>query len=86
MEKEQKRPLEEEVVNKPCERNINIVVEKHVSLENIHSGVVVNDELPLISFQIVEQIEVIPEVVLPEVSKLVDSVMNMRLGDQTQFS
>ena len=41
-----------------------------------------NDEVSSISSQIVEQIEVIPEVVLSEVSKLIDSVMCQRQGDQ----
>ena len=37
--------------------------------------------------QIVKQIEVIREVVLSEVSKLIDSVMSKRQGDQSkQFS
>ena len=46
-----------------------------------------NDEVSSISSQIVEQIEVIPEVVLSEVSKLIDSVMSNRQGDQRkQFS
>ena len=37
--------------------------------------------------KIVEQIEVIPGVVLSEVSKLIDSVMGKRQGDQRkQFS
>ena len=42
----------------------------------------VNDEVPSVSSQIVEQIEVIPEVVLSEVSKLNDSVISKRQGDQ----
>ena len=46
-----------------------------------------NDEVSSIFSQIVEQIEVIPEVVLSEVSKLIDSVMSKRQGDQRkQFS
>ena len=46
-----------------------------------------NDEVSSISSQIVKQIEVIPEVVLSEVSKLNDSVISKRLGDQRkQFS
>ena len=46
-----------------------------------------NDEVSSISPQTVEQIEVIPEVVLSEVSKLVGSVMSKRQGDQgKQFS
>ena len=46
-----------------------------------------NDEVSSISSQIVEQIEFIPEVVLSEVSKLIDSVIGKRQGDQRkQFS
>ena len=46
-----------------------------------------NDEVSSIASQIVEQIEVITEVVLSEVSKLIDSVMSNRQGDQRkQFS
>ena len=46
-----------------------------------------NDEISSISSQIDEQVEVIPEVVLSEVSKLIYSVMRKRQGDQRkQFS
>ena len=46
-----------------------------------------NDEVSSISSQIGEQIEVIPEVVLSEASKLIDAVMSKRQGDQRkQFS
>ena len=41
-----------------------------------------NDEVSSISSQFVEQTEVIPEVVFSEVSKLIDSVMSKRQGDQ----
>ena len=41
-----------------------------------------NDEVSSISFLIVEQVEVIPEVVLLEVSKLIDSVISKRQEDQ----
>ena len=41
-----------------------------------------NDEVSSISSQIVERIKVIPEVVLSEVSKLIDSLMSKRQGDQ----
>ena len=54
------------------------VVEEHVSSEKIYSDVVVDDEARYTinsSQQTVEQIEVIQEVVLPEASKLNDSVM-----------
>ena len=58
-------------------RNINIIVEEHVSSENIHFDIVVDDEARYTinsSQQTVEQIEVI-QVVLAEASKLNDSVM-----------
>ena len=45
-----------------------------------------NDEVSSISSQIVEQFEVILEVVLWEVSKLIDLVMSMRQGDQRNRS
>ena len=47
----------------------------------------INDEVLSISSEVVEQIELIPEVLLSEVSKLIDSVMYKRQGDQRkQFS
>ena len=46
-----------------------------------------NDEVSSISFQIVEQIEVISEVVLSKVSQLIGSVVSKRQADQRkQFS
>ena len=46
-----------------------------------------NDEISSISSQIVEQIKAIPEEILSEVSKLIDSVISKRQGDQRkQFS
>ena len=45
-----------------------------------------NDEVSSIFSQIVEQIEVILEVVLSELSKLITSVMIMRQGDQRNHS
>ena len=45
-----------------------------------------DDESPLSSSQIAEQIDVIQEVVLPAVAKLNDSAINKEKGDQTQFS
>ena len=62
---------------------------KNVSSEIKHADVVVNamnDEVSSIFSQIVEQIEVILEVVLSEVSKLINSVMIMRRGDQRNHS
>ena len=44
-----------------------------------------NDELPLISSQIVEQIEVIQELILLRISKLNDSALDKKKGDLTQF-
>ena len=44
-----------------------------------------NDEVSSTSSQIVEQIQVIPEVVLSEVSKLIDSVTSKRQGDQRKW-
>ena len=41
-----------------------------------------SDEVSSISFQIAEQIEVISEVVSSKLSKLIDSVMSKRQGDQ----
>ena len=55
---------------------INTVFEDHVSSENMYILLwyyfVNDDEAPSTSSQIVEQIEVIKEVVLPVVSKLND--------------
>ena len=46
-----------------------------------------NDDISSSFPQIVEQIDVIPEVVLSELSKLINSVMCKRQGDQRkQFS
>ena len=45
-----------------------------------------NDEVSSISSQIVKQIEVIPEVVLSEVSNLIDSVMNKRQKETKENS
>ena len=47
---------------------------------------VVNDEIPSISSEIVEQIEVIQVVLLPGESKQNDSTIKKKQGDQTQFS
>ena len=65
--KKQKRCLEEDIVDKPCESNIDTVFEKHVSSEIIHSDVFCYDKSA--PFQIVEQIEFIPELVLSEVTQ-----------------
>ena len=70
------------MIDTPCESNI--VVEEDVSPENVHSDVV-DDEIPSTS-QAVKQIEIIPEVILPEVSELNVSVMTKKQGDKIEFS
>ena len=67
---------------------ILILLLENISSEILHADIVVNDdEVSSISSQIVEQIEVTPEVVLSEVSKLIDSVISKRQRDQNkQFS
>ena len=67
---------------------ILILLLENISSEILHADIVVNDdEVSSISSQIVEQIEVTPEVVLSEVSKLIDSVISKRQRDQSkQFS
>ena len=45
-----------------------------------------NDELSSISSQIVKQIQVIPEAVLSKVSRLIDSVISRRQGEQRKHS
>ena len=60
--------------------NINTVVEKHQKFYMLMLFSM-NDEVPSITSQTAEQIEVIPEVVSSEVSKLIDKVMSKRQGD-----
>ena len=69
---------------------INNVFEDYISSKNInilpwYYMYVVDDEAPSTSSQIVEQIEVIKEVVLPAVSKVNAKAINKEQGDQTQF-
>ena len=62
-----------------------ILLLKIISSEIIHSDSVanaMNDEVSSVSSQIVEQIEVIPEVVLSKVSKLIGSVRSWRQREQ----
>ena len=64
---------------------ILILLLKNISSEIIHPDVVVsamNDQVSSISSQIVEQIEIIPEVALSKVSKLIDPVISRRQGEQ----
>ena len=60
--------------------NINTVVEKHQKFYMLMLFSM-NDEVPSITSQTAKQIEVIPEVFLSEVSKLIDKVMSKRQGD-----
>ena len=71
----------------PFESNINTAVEK-TSYQKSYMLMLlsVNDEVSSIFSEIVEQIEVIPDVVLLEVSKLIDSVMSKRQGKQEKDS
>ena len=68
---------------------ILILLLKNITSEIIHADVVVNamsDEISSIYSQIVQQIEIIREVVLWEVSELIDSVMSIRHGDRRKHS
>ena len=56
-----------------------------ISHQKRYSDIVFNDEVTAFS-QIIEQIEVIQENVLPGISKLDDSAPGKKQGDQTQFS
>ena len=56
-----------------------------ISHQKRYSDIVFNDEVTAFS-QIVEQIEVIQENVLPGISKLDDSAPGKKQRDQTQFS
>ena len=64
---------------------ILILLLKNISSEIVHPDVVfnaVNDKVSSISSKIVDQIEVIREVALTKVSKLIDSVKIRRRGEQ----
>ena len=64
---------------------ILILLLKNISSEIVHPDVVfnaVNDKVSSISSKIVDQIEVIREVALSKVSKLIDSVKSRRREEQ----
>ena len=64
---------------------ILILLLKNISSEIVHPDVVfnaVNDKVSSISSKIVDQIDVIREVALSKVSKLIDSVKSRRRGEQ----
>ena len=74
------------MIDTPCERNINVAVKEPVSLENIHSDIVLDNEVVNSSQQTVKQIEVNLEAVLPEISKLNDSVIKEKHNEiQSSF-
>ena len=62
---------------------------KNISSEIIHADVVligINDAITSISSRIVKQIKDIPESVLSKTSKLINSMMSKKLGDQRKLS
>ena len=74
------------MIDTQCERNINVAVKEPVSLENIHSDIVLDNEVVNSSQQTVKQIEVNLEAVLPEISKLNDSVIKEKHNEiQSSF-
>ena len=77
-EKEKKKDVQKKtLIDTPKVGNINTVVEEHFWSKKRHSGVVVFgiDEVESTSSQTVQQTGVVKQVVLPEPSKLNDSVM-----------
>ena len=85
-EEKEKKVVQKNLIDKLCESNINTIIEENLQ-QKIDILVLLSisiNEVPLSSSQTVTQIEVVKEVVLPEVSKLNDSVMNKEQGDQTQ--
>ena len=69
-EKKQEKCFEEEIIDAPHQKFYMLML------------LSINDEVSSISSQIVEQIQIIPEAVLSEVSKLIDSLMSNKQGDQ----
>ena len=67
---------------------ILILLLKNISSEIIRPDIVanaINDEISSISSQIAKQTEVILEVLLSDISKLIDSVMSMKQRNHTVF-
>ena len=67
---------------------ILILLLKNISSEIIRPDIVanaINDETSSISSQIAKQTEVILEVLLSDISKLIDSVMSLKQGNHTVF-
>ena len=82
-ERGKKRVNKKNVINKLCESNINTVVEEHFSSENTQTFWNCCQSTMI---KTVEQSTIVKKAVLPEASKLNDSVMNKSHRDQTQFS
>ena len=82
-ERGKKRVNKKNVINKLCESNINTVVVEHFSSENTQTFWYCCQSTMI---KTVEQSAIVKKVVLSEVSKLNDSVMNKNHMDQTQFS
>ena len=82
-ERGKKRVNKKNVINKLCESNINNVVVEHFSSENTQTFWYCCQSTMI---KAVEQSAIVKKVVLSEVSKLNDSVMNKNHMDQTQFS
>ena len=86
-EEKEKKVVQKNLIDKLCESNINTIIEENLQ-QKIDILVLLSisiNGVPLSSSQTVTQIEVVKEVVLSEVSKLNDSVMNKEQGDQTQI-
>lgn len=69
------------MIDGSCESNINVVIEENILSKNIHSHSVCCwwwSIASSFSQQNDEQIDVIKEIVLPEVSRLNDSVMDKK--------
>ena len=76
------------LIDAPCEINyVLILFLKNMSHQKRYTFwyCVVNDEVPSTSSQIVEQIVIIQEVVLLEISKLNDSALDKKQADLTQL-
>ena len=77
------------MIDAPCESNIKINVEEHVSSENVHSAGDVREAIyhqcANQSQEAVKRTEVIQKVVLPEVSQLYHPPMNKTRENKYHF-
>ena len=82
--------MKKNVIDTPCESNINTVVREHFSSENTQTfwyccqSTMINYRQPI--FKSLNRVKLLKKLVLPEVSKLSDSVMIDSHRDQTVFS